>query len=193
MKSLLTALVGCVLVAASATFAAAAIEKLTLPQMIARADGAVHGEILSSTFHQVPHPLPGGGDLYYTSLVVAGTSLYDGTPSTVTVSFAGGMTEDGVGVWNSEAPAADETRVGREVVVFYKWSDDMGGGFASNALYAAHGGLFTVFETRRGKKVVQGRGQGYAVARNISLDGARGLTGEVRRLAEEKAKQDGGR
>lgn len=167
-------------------FAPAQIERLTLSQMVTKADGAVRGEVLAREVHRVPHPHPEGGHLYYTSLQVRGTSLYDGQPTTVSVSYPGGFVDGEVGVWNSEAPTDAETKVGREVVVFYKWSDDMGGGFASNALYASHGGLFTVFETRRGAKVVQGRGDGYAVARNVRLDGARGLAADVARLAEAK-------
>ena len=38
---------------------------------------------------------------------------------------------------NSEAPSADDVRIGNRVVAFYKWIDNMGGDLAGNALYAS--------------------------------------------------------
>ena len=58
--------------------------------------------------------------------------------------------------------------VGNEVVAFYKWTDNMGGDVAANALYAAHGGLFRVIKGRKAK-VVLGRGDGYAIDTNATL------------------------
>ena len=63
----------------------------------------------------------------------------------------------------------------------------MGGGFASNALYASHGGVYGVFEARRGGAIVQGRGDGYAVSKNARLEA---LAADVARLASQK-KKDG--
>ncbi len=150
-----------------AAIASAQIERLTLAQMVSKTDGSVAGTIMSKSVETVPDPL-GDGSLYFTVLTVQGTSLVDGTAQTLSVAYPGG---DLVGVHNSEAPSADETKVGRSVVVFYKWSDNMGGGFASNALYASHGGLFRTFVTRKGDVVVQGRGMGYAVPTNRVLGG----------------------
>lgn len=167
-------------------FAPAQIERLTLQQMVEKADGAVRGEVLGREVHRVKHPHPDGGPLYFTSLQVRGTSLADGSTQTVTVSYPGGFLPSGEGVWNSEAPTDAETAVGKDVVVFYKWSDDMGGGFASNALYASHGGVYTVFAARRGGFIVQGRGDGYAVSKNARLED---LARDVAALA--KAKKQG--
>ncbi|MEZ6014582.1 MAG: hypothetical protein R3F49_05670 [Planctomycetota bacterium] len=168
--------------------ASAQIERLTLQQMVEKTDGAVRGEIIGREVHRVAHPHPEAGPLYFTSLLVQGKSLVDGTAQTVTVSYPGGFIDGEQGVWNSEAPTDAETAVGKDVVVFYKWSADMGGGFASNALYASHGGLFTVFEARRGGSIVQGRGDGYAVAKNQRIAD---LASEVARIAREKKQREG--
>ncbi len=174
-------------VLAVGSFAPAQIERLTLQQMVEKTDGAVRGEIVGREVHEVPHPHPDAGPLYFTSLVVQGTSLVTGAAETVTVSYPGGFVDAKRGVWNSEAPTDAETAVGKDVVVFYKWSGDMGGGFASNALYASHGGVYGVFEARRGGAIVQGRGDGYAVAKNARVEE---LAADVARLASQK-KKDG--
>lgn len=143
---------------------AAKIESLTLAQMVAKAEQCVLGTIRTREVVRIDHPTD-GGELYFTKLRIEGRSLYDGRALDVTLAFAGGMLEDGRGVWNSEAPSADDTRPGSKVVAFYSWSDNMGGEFASNALYAAHGGLYRVMKTRKGE-IVLGRGQGYALDTN---------------------------
>lgn len=149
------------------TVAWAQIERLTLAQMVQRADNCVAGRIVSSEVFRVDHPID-GPELYFTTLRVEGKSLYTGADLSVPVTFAGGVMPDGQGVWNSEAPSADDTALGNEVVVFYKWTDNMGGDVAANALYAAHGGLYRVM-TGRKAKVVLGRGKGYAVDANTKL------------------------
>jgi hypothetical protein len=63
----------------------------------------------------------------------------------------------------------------------------MGGGFASNALYASHGGVYSVFEARRGGSIVQGRGDGYAVEKNQRVEV---LGKEITRLALEKKQRE---
>jgi len=163
--------------------APAQIERLTLQQMVEKADGAVRGEVLGREVRRVAHPHPEGGSLYFTTLMVRGTSLVDGSAQTVNVSYPGGFLEGGEGVWNSEAPTDAETAVGKDVVVFYKWSADMGGGFASNALYASHGGVYGVFAARRGGAIVQGRGDGYAVTKNVRVED---LAQQVAALAKQK-------
>jgi len=56
-------------------------------------------------------------------------------------------------------------QVGRRVVAFYRWADDMGGGFAANALVAAHGGIYRTVDGPLGAAVL-GRGEGYAISAN---------------------------
>ena len=150
-----------------AAVAAASIERLTLRQMIAKADAGVYGEIVEREVTAVPLDR-GGVEMTFTTLHVKGHDLVSGDEVTVAVSFPGGVIGER-GSYNSEAPSADDTKVGKQVVVFYKWSDNMGGGFAANALYASHGGLFRTFTDKKGRVVVQGRGQGYAVSKNIRL------------------------
>jgi len=145
----------------------AKIERLTLAQMVQRADDCVVGRIVESAVFRVDHPID-GAELYFTRLTIEGRSLYAGSAISVPVTFAGGMLPGGEGVWNSDAPSAAETRVANEVVVFYKWTDNMGGGVAANALYCAHGGLYRVVRTRKGDFVL-GRGEGYAIDGNAKL------------------------
>ncbi len=148
----------------------ASIEKLTLPQMVQRIDNAIYGEILSKQVTAVALP-DGSGEVFFTTLTIKGTSILNGAQSTVEISYPGGFIDEENGVYNSEEPSADDVRLGNRVVAFYKWSADMGGGFASNALYASHGGLFRTFVSRKGQTIVQGRGTGYAVAANQLLTG----------------------
>lgn len=151
----------------AAELASASIERLTLRQMVEKADAGVFGEIVGK--HVTAVPYADGDELYYTTLTIAGRDLFDGTETTVSVAFPGGFVDEERGVWNSEAPSDDDVAIGNRVVAFYKWSDDMGGGFASNALYASHGGLFRTFANKGGVRVVQGRGTGYAVPSNRTL------------------------
>lgn len=145
----------------------AQIERLDLTQMVAKTDNCVVGRIVGQEVIRVDHPVD-GPELYFTHLLIEGRSLYTGNQITVPVTFAGGFVRPGEGAWNSEAPSADDTKVGNEVVVFYKWTDNMGGDVAANALYAAHGGLYRVSSARKGS-VVLGRGDGYAIGNNVTV------------------------
>jgi hypothetical protein len=148
--------------------ASASIERLTLRQMVERADDAVFGEIIEREVTAVPLERD-GEEMYFTTLHVRGQSVLNGKQVTVTVSYPGGVLNKRRGSFNSEAPSADDVALGGKVLVFYKWSDNMGGGFAANALYASHGGLFKSFKDKQGRVVVKGRGKGYAVPKNLRL------------------------
>jgi hypothetical protein len=150
-----------------AALGSAQIERLDLGQMVAKTDNAVRGRIVASEVIRIDHPTD-GPELFYTHLQVEGVSLYDGKPITTTVTFPGGFISPEEGVHNSEAPSADEIKVGNQVVVFYKWSDNMGGDLASNALYASHGGIYQVVQARKGE-VALGKGDGYAIGANITV------------------------
>ena len=158
------------LLAAAATAGRAQIERLDLETMVSRTDNTVHGEIVGKQVFRVDHPVD-GPELYFTKLTVKGSSLVDGRGTTVDVVFPGGFIdkERGIGVHNSEAPSEDDTRVGNQVVVFYRWNDNQGGGVAGNALYASHGGLYRTVKGPDGKVVVLGRGKGYAIEANRGL------------------------
>jgi hypothetical protein len=159
------------LTAAAVLFAAALgtaqIERLDLGQMVSKADNAVFGAIVDRQVIRIDSPTD-GPELYFTTLTIEGRSLRTNENVTVDVTFAGGFVDATHGVNNSEAPSADDVRVGNRVVAFYKWVPNMGGGMAANSLYAAHGGLFRTFEARQGT-VVQGRGEGYAIPTNVGL------------------------
>jgi hypothetical protein len=145
----------------------AAIERLDLRQMVQRADGAVSGTIVAKHVIRIDHEVD-GPELYYTILTVEGSSLTNGAAQTVEVTFPGGFVNATEGVFNSEAPSADDQRIGNKVVVFYKAEENIGGDLSGNALMCSHGGLYRTFQGKQGV-IVQGRGDGYAVATNIAL------------------------
>ncbi|HET6202705.1 MAG TPA: hypothetical protein VFI25_07870 [Planctomycetota bacterium] len=137
------------------------VERLDLRQMVGKADAAVLGTIVEATASEFTM----NGAVYVaTHLKVRGENLYTGREDEVVVSFLGGQTEKS-GMWCAESPTPRETRVGNRVVVFSKWSPTMGG-TGMNSLYAAHGGLFHV-ETGPKGDVVMGRGEGYAIEKNV--------------------------
>ena len=157
----------------------AQIIRLDLPQMVAQTDDAVLGKIVAAKVFRTDGTKAGQvQELYFTTLTIAGRSLSNDLPLTVDVTFAGGMISPKVGAYNSEAPVEADTKVGNEVVAFFKHVDDLGNGLACNALYTSHGGLYRVY-TPRGEAIVQGRGNGYAISSNWKLDA---LDTEITRL-----------
>jgi hypothetical protein len=147
--------------------APAQIRSFTLPEMVATADGAVYGQITGVHVFRADDPRE-GPELYFTTLTLQGRALSDGRALTLDVTFAGGFVDEREGVFNSEAPAADDVRIGQKVVAFYAWSDDLGGGVRGNTLVAAHGGLYRTVDGPRGAAVL-GRGEGYALGANLRL------------------------
>jgi hypothetical protein len=180
IRSSLLLLVGATALGAMAT---AKIVRLDLPTMVQSTDDAVYGTIVDKETFRVDHPVD-GPELYYTTLFVQGRSLETGQNRTAAVTFPGGWMDADQGVWNSEAPSEDDTRLGNKVVVFSKWSDNMGGDVAASALFASHGGLFRTFEGPSGT-VVQGRGDGYAISTNIRLTA---LDNQITQLAQTQRK-----
>jgi hypothetical protein len=145
----------------------AQIKSLTLEEMVASADNAVYGTIVSSHVFRVDHPID-GPEMYFTTLRIDGRSLADSTPITVDVTYHGGFINETEGVFNSEAPSADDVKIGNRVLAFYAWKDNMGGGVAANGLVASHGGLYRTVDGPGGATVL-GRGQGYALNRNVRV------------------------
>ena len=182
MRKTLPTLAGLVLAAAS-TVGLAQIKSYTLPEMIQEADDAVFGEIINRRVFKVDHPVD-GPDLFFTTLTVDGRSLLHDRPMLVDVTYHGGFISEEIGVYNSEAPSADDVELGNRVVLFYSWSDNMGGDVAGNSLMAAHGGLYRTVDGVNHTAVL-GRGAGYAVDRNIKLGD---LDSAVKKLAAEKRK-----
>ncbi len=146
----------------------AAIERLNLTQMVQKTDGALFAEITASQVIRIDSEVD-GPELYFTHLTLEGESLSTGEPTTVIVTFPGGFVSETEGVWNSEAPSADDQKIGNKVVAFYKHLDNAGGGLECDFLYASHGGMFRTVDAPNGT-VVLGRGDGYAVDANITLD-----------------------
>jgi hypothetical protein len=147
------------------TVGTAQIERLSLRQMVNRTDNCVIGTITGKEVIRVDHPVD-GPELYFTFLTISGRSMLTDQPMTVEVAFPGGFVDEQHGVHNSEAPSADDTKVGNRVVAFYKWVENMGGDVAGNVLYCSHGGLYRTYDIDN-KIIIQGRGDGYAIPTNI--------------------------
>ena len=168
MKLSLFALAGLAL-ASAGTLAVAQIERLDLPTMVTRTDDAVYGAIVAKEVAKIVSEEPDGPTLYFTKITVDGYSLKSGQPTVVDMWYGGGFVSETEGVHNSEAPSADDTKVGNKVVTFHKYEYNMGNGLSGNALYAWHGGLYRTFENRAGEAIVLGRGEGYAIGSNVKL------------------------
>ena len=168
---------------AAAGIGLAQIIRLDLPQMVAQTDDAVLGTITASKVFRTDGDKDGQvKELYFTTITIAGRSLSNEQPLTVDVTFGGGFISPTEGCYNSEAPVADDIKVGNKVVAFYKHIDDLGNGLAGNVLYTWHGGLYRVF-TQNGASVVLGRGNGYAISSNWKLDD---LDIEITRLKNQQ-------
>lgn len=170
--------------ACSASLATAQVRALTLPEMVNESDQAVYGEITSKRVQKIV--AEDGRELFFTTLTVEGRLMHDATPITVEVAFPGGFIGD-EGYWHSESPSADETRVGTRIVAFYKWFAGMGEAHSANWLYANHGGLYRTVDGPRGTMVL-GRGESYAVSKNLALDD---LEASVTKLRAERARRQG--
>ncbi len=176
-----TLLLAAALVAGIGTYGEAQILKVDLGQMVSSTDGAVYGTIINKETIRIDHPVD-GPELYYTTLTIKGKDLVSNKSTVVSVSFPGGFIDAEHGVFNSEAPAEGVVAVGKQVVAFHKWSDNMGGDFASNALFASHGGVYSTFMSK-GNVIVQGRGDGYAITTNTHLTR---LQGSIQEFTNEQ-------
>ena len=181
MKKITSLGLASLLLGAVSAVSLAQIKHFTLEEMVQTADQAVYGQIIGSRVLRVIDPAD-GGEHFFTRITVQGKTLSDAQPTTVDITFRGGFLNETEGVFNSEAPAADDVKVGRRVVAFYRWADDLGGGLAANALVAAHGGLYRTAEGPRGPAVL-GRGEGYAISSNRKVEQ---LETSVRLLAAAK-------
>ena len=154
----------------------AQVVRLDLTQMLEQTDDCVFGRIEARRVLRIDHPVDGPG-LYFTTLTVVGRSLVSEEDVRVDVTYAGGFVDERNGVFNSEAPSEDEVRLGTEVVVFHGWSSNLGGDLAGQALWGSHGGLYPCRTNRAGETIVLGRGVGYPIDANTSLES---LASEVR-------------
>jgi hypothetical protein len=153
--------------AAMASIATAQIVRLNLTKIVDQTSDAVLGTIVKKHVVRIDHPID-GPELYFTTLSIEGVSLETSKPVTVDVSFMGGFIDAEHGSFNSEAPSADDVKLGNKVVCFYRYNENMGGDFSGNEIFAWHGGIYRTFE-RGGNVVVQGRGDGYAIPSNVAL------------------------
>ena len=159
-------------------------ESLTADEADSIADGAVLGTIESVSVVEVD---PGdGAPLSMTTLRVIGTRLASvgvprgiaeesGTPGFESekvheVTFIGGFVDPEHGSFNSTAPPAHQTQEGRRILYYYQTQDDIAGGVSGNVLLRGRAGLFTAFETRQKRVMVQGRGNAAAIPYNVASD-----------------------
>jgi hypothetical protein len=167
---------------AAAAVGFAQVERLDLPTMIQRTgcEGTILGKIVKQEVFRTDVPNKG---LFFTQLTVEGTDLVSGLPKTIEVKYIGGFISPNEGAYNSEAPHADDVKVGNEVLIFHKFEEDMGNGVSGHTPYAWHGGVYRVVDTARNGKVVLGRGTGYAVSKNWKLGE---LKAEIARICSEQ-------
>jgi hypothetical protein len=135
--------------------------------LLSRCDGGVIGTVVHREVRAFQ--APDGGELFFTTVRVRGTDLATGDEETVDVTFSGGFISERRGAHSSTAPPADATRVGRRVLMFHQHVEDIAEGFSGDVLVDGGRGLFSWFESRRGDKIVQGRGRGSAIHRNVRL------------------------
>jgi len=168
MKRLTLPLLGALAIVAVGAMSQAQIERLSLDSMVQKTDDTLFAEIINKEVIRIDDAKD-GPQLYYTHLTLQGESLETGELANVIVTFPGGFVSEEDGVWNSEAPSDDDIKIGNHIVAFYKHLDNAGGGLECNFLYASHGGLFRTVDGPAGT-VVMGRGEGYAIDKNISLE-----------------------
>ena len=183
MKSFTSFALAALVLASAGTVGYSQIKRLSLTEIVSETDDAIVGHITNSYVFRVDHPVD-GPELYFTTLTIAGKSLADDTPMTLSITYPGGFIDPEHGVWNSEAPTADDVQLGNYVVAFYEWTNDMGGQVAGNALYAMHGGLYRTVSGPQ-NTVVLGRGDGYAISSNTELTD---LTQAARRIRKNAKK-----
>ncbi len=165
--------------------ASAQVKAMNLSEMVESADRGVLGQIVSKRVTRLD--APDGRAYYYTTMLVDGRLLAEGTPIQLEVSFPGGFVSEEEGYWHSESPSAEETEVGATVVLFTKWYAGLGGNLSADWLYALHGGLFRTVESPSGA-VVLGRGQGYAVAKNMRLADLQQAVARIQQEIQDKKK-----
>ena len=147
---------------------AAAPSGVSHPQrLLSRSDAGVLGVVIHREVRAFE--APGGGELFFTTARVRGTDLATGAEEIVDVTFPGGFISERRGAHSSTAPPANATRVGRRVLMFHRRVDDIAEGFSGEVPVDGGRGLFSWFDSRRGETIVQGRGPGSAIPRNVRL------------------------
>ncbi len=167
----------------------AQIKRLSLDEMTTLTDNAIVGTIVDSKVIDLGNETDGYG-LYYTVLTIEGDSIYDGRKTTVDVVTRGGWMDKqrGIGCWDSEAPSADEMAVGKQIVAYYHWVDNIGRGTGANRLYASHGSFYRTVNGPQGL-VVMGRGEGYAINKNMKLGSLKTASRAILTEAAQKQAQ----
>lgn len=156
------------------------VEWLDLPKMVGKTNAAVAGTIVDVTGAEVTM---NGVSEIVTRVTVRGENLYTGREEEIVVTFLGGRTRDKES-WCAESPSSRETRVGTRALVFSK-SCRTAEGMDYNSLYAGFGGLFRVEGGPRGD-VVLGRGEGFAVEKNVRVADLRERISAIRAAGAEQ-------
>ncbi|MEM8709836.1 MAG: hypothetical protein AAGG01_02705 [Planctomycetota bacterium] len=147
-------------------------EGLTQAEALSLASGAFLGTIVDAEVREVD--AGDGGSIFLTALTVRGTGLAPASGASQEeeheVVFFGGFVDDERGTFNSSAPPAHRTRIGRRVFYYYESQVDLPGGMRADALLRGDAGLFTAFESPSGDLIVQGRGNNAAIPNNLRSD-----------------------
>ncbi|MBT3339909.1 MAG: hypothetical protein HN405_03120 [Planctomycetes bacterium] len=157
----LVAAAGALLLAGAAI---ACIEPLDLGKMMSRTDTAVLGEI--TQVRTVLHNPENEDRMIYTIVTVQGEDIYTGQARTLEAAFLGG-TYQGDSMLVTSMPAPSEYQLGKKVLTFGAAVSDWGSEI-NHAMYASYGGLFQTVATNNGV-VVLGKGQDFAIEKNIAL------------------------
>mgnify|MGYP003980805229 CR=1 FL=1 len=144
--------------------AIACIEPLDLGKMMSRTDTAVLGEI--TQVRTVLHNPENEDRMIYTIVTVQGEDIYTGQARTLEAAFLGG-TYQGDSMLVTSMPAPSEYQLGKKVLTFGAAVSDWGSEI-NHAMYASYGGLFQTVATNNGV-VVLGKGQDFAIEKNIAL------------------------
>ncbi len=160
--------------------ASACIEALTLPKMLSRIQvrgpvipGVPRGDVVEGKVTGVRSVRinPTGMDFddrIYTVVEVTGTSLLTGRPVRQEAAFLGGVFQ-GESMLVTSMPGNPRLySPGNEVVIFAAPVNDWHPSI-THAIYAATGGIYQVVGTPRHGKVVLGKGEGFAVDRNLPV------------------------
>ena len=97
----------------ASTLVQGSIRSLTLDQMMANVDNAVVGQIVDRHVFRADHPVD--GTMYFTTITVDGTSLIDGQPLRVPVTYLGGWIDENEGTSTSVTPDPNTVALGKRV------------------------------------------------------------------------------
>lgn len=153
----------------------------SITDLMSEADGVVLGRITSSHLFRIESGQ--GLESYFTTIRLQGHSLScssRGQRCSLDISFQTGSIRDDQGRHHPEAPEPGEVKLGKRVLVFHRWMEDLGGGMRGNGLVGMRSGLYAM-RTELGREWVVGRGSGFGIAGDLPLSELTHRLGELER------------